>query len=209
VAKYFIDCEFIESGPHYPIDLISIGIVCEDGRELYLLNYDCDWSRANDWVKENVLSQVPEKPLPMYGLDESYRQGYWNKGAIADKVAQFCGCTKTHKKNPTPEEIKREVIVNYTLKPDTPKPEFWGEWCSYDWVVFCQLFGTMMDLPKGFPMRCRDIIQWAEDHLGVSSDLLPPSLETEGNHNALLGAKTVRNRYLWLQEKQNNLKASN
>ena len=82
------------------------------------------------------------------------------------------------------------------LQESTP-PNFWGEWPSYDWVVFCQLFGTMMELPAGFPMRCNDIVQLAE-HIGLTSDDLPPSLETDGNHNALLGAKTVRMRYDWL-----------
>ena len=57
--KYFFDTEFIEDGK--TIDLISIGIVAEDGRELYLLNYDCDHSMASDWVKANVLNYLPEK----------------------------------------------------------------------------------------------------------------------------------------------------
>ena len=47
--KYFIDCEFIE-GFHKPlfgkrrhfIDLISIGIVCEDGREYYAISKEFD-----------------------------------------------------------------------------------------------------------------------------------------------------------------------
>lgn len=57
----------------------------------------------------------------------------------------------------------------------------------------------MTDLPEGFPKRCRDVIQYAEDDLGISADDLPPSLETDGNHHALLGAKTVRRKYLWLK----------
>jgi hypothetical protein len=46
---YWLDTEFIEDG--VTIDLISIGIVAEDGRELYLLNWECDYSKASDWVK--------------------------------------------------------------------------------------------------------------------------------------------------------------
>lgn len=183
---YWLDCEFIESSFYHPIDLVSIGIVAEDGREYYALNYDCDWNRANDWVKQNVLTQLPEKPLPQvyatrkqFQSSEAYQQGWRNRDSIAEEIIKF-------------------VYFNGHL--DT-SPQFWGEWCSYDWVVFCQLFGTMEDLPKGFPMRCRDIIQWAEDHLGLSSGDLPPSLETDGNHNALLGALSVRDRYYWLQEK--------
>ena len=50
--KYFFDTEFIEY-PH-TIDIISIGIVDEDGRELYLESNEVDWSKANQWVLDNV-----------------------------------------------------------------------------------------------------------------------------------------------------------
>jgi hypothetical protein len=62
-------------------------------------------------------------------------------------------------------------------------PEFWGYYADYDWVVFAQIFGTMMDLPKGFPMYCRDLKQWLDD-LGN-----PILQECEGEHNALSDAK--------------------
>jgi hypothetical protein len=64
--RYWLDTEFIEDGK--TIDLISIGIVCEDGREFYAVNNECHWYRANDWVLENVL-------LPM-GID---RQGWMER----------------------------------------------------------------------------------------------------------------------------------
>jgi hypothetical protein len=53
--KYFIDCEFIENGSMAPIELLSIGIVAEDGRWFYGENGDADFLAANDWVKANVL----------------------------------------------------------------------------------------------------------------------------------------------------------
>ncbi len=39
------------------------------------------------------------------------------------------------------------------------KIEFYAYYADYDWVVFCQLFGKMIDLPKGFPMYCIDLKQ--------------------------------------------------
>lgn len=142
--KYFLDTKFIEDGK--TIDLISIGLVCEDGREYYALNYDCDWHRANNWVKQNVLSQLPKMPLPQtyatrkaFQSSEAYQQGWRNRSLIADEIIEFCSVDS--------------------------KPEFWGYYADYDWVVFCQLFGMMMDLPEEFPMYCRDIKQWA-DQLG-------------------------------------------
>lgn len=188
MKKYFLDTEFIEDGK--TIDLISIGIVCEDDRELYLINYDCDYSKANQWVRDNVIKNLPPKPVQQ--LDLEVNQIWKTKKQIAEAVLDFIkGSEYPH------DYLTYEEKLALYLPPQN-QPQFWGEWCSYDWVVFCQLFGTMMDLPKGFPMRCNDVIQYAETHLGIKSQFLPESMETEGNHNALLGAKTVRQRYYYL-----------
>ena len=45
--RYYLDTEFIEDGK--TIDLISIGLVSEDGREYYAINYNCDFSKASEW----------------------------------------------------------------------------------------------------------------------------------------------------------------
>jgi DNA repair ATPase RecN len=39
------------------------------------------------------------------------------------------------------------------------KPKFYGYYSDYDWVVFCWLFGKMIDLPEGFPKYCIDLKQ--------------------------------------------------
>lgn len=56
---YCYDTEFLEDG--HTIDLISIGIVCEDGREYYAINSDADWDRIrkDDWLMENVVAHLP------------------------------------------------------------------------------------------------------------------------------------------------------
>lgn len=55
--RYFYDTEFIEDGE--TIELISIGIVSEEGREFYAVSTDFDATRANPWVRENVLDKLP------------------------------------------------------------------------------------------------------------------------------------------------------
>lgn len=57
--RYFFDTEFIEDGT--TIDLVSIGIVAEDGREYYAISTDADLHRANPWVQENVLPKLPPR----------------------------------------------------------------------------------------------------------------------------------------------------
>lgn len=65
-------------------------------------------------------------------------------------------------------------------------PEFWGYFADYDWVVFCWLWGAMVQLPKTFPMYCMDLKQEAK-RLGVKpKDLVPPSPNA---HNALADAR--------------------
>src|SRR4051812_12087398 len=55
--KFFLDTEFIEDG--VTIDLISIGIVAEDGREYYAVSSEFDPTKASQWVKDNVLVHLP------------------------------------------------------------------------------------------------------------------------------------------------------
>lgn len=77
--KYFYDTEFLEDGK--TIDLISIGIVAEDGREYYAVNTEADWDRINKhpWLPANVVAQLPDP------ADEGWKY----KARIAREVAAF------------------------------------------------------------------------------------------------------------------------
>lgn len=76
-ARYFYDCEFIEDGR--TIDLISIGIVCDDGREYYAVSSEFDPARAGKWVAAHVL---PHLPRP---ADNAWR----SRATIRDDVLAF------------------------------------------------------------------------------------------------------------------------
>lgn len=138
--RFWFDTEFIEDGA--TIDLISIGIVSEDGREYYAERRECDLSRAVPWVQQNVIPHLTGETKPA--------------AQIRDEIVAFAG----------------------------EKPEFWAYYCSYDWVALCQLFGRMIDLPRGWPMFCRDLKQAAMDRGN------PKLLEQTGTeHNALEDAR--------------------
>ena len=80
--RYFYDSEFIEDG--VTIELVSIGIVAEDGREYYAVSTGFDASRANQWVKDNVLNKLP-----------SPGDAAWKSPAtIRDEVVEFFGSDK-------------------------------------------------------------------------------------------------------------------
>lgn len=141
--RIFLDTEFMEDGK--TIELLSIGLVREDGAYLYLENSEADHSKANAWVLANVLPKLGRGPRK-------------TRAEITQAVLVFVGA----------------------------EPEFWGYYCAYDWVVICQLFGTMMDLPKGWPMFCRDVQQ-----LFLEGDADLP-VQEGGEHNALDDALWIR-----------------
>jgi len=151
--KYFLDTEFIE-GFHKPlfgkkrhfIDLISIGIVCEDGREYYAISNEFRTKDADDWVKKNVISKLDSKNTFRSGLiTPTMRMAgpVWKSNEqIRKDLLTFFGCWRDQLFWRAPEGI-----------------EVYGYYADYDWVLFCSLFGRMIDLPKGFPMYCIDIKQ--------------------------------------------------
>ncbi|MGB1215062.1 MAG: 3'-5' exoribonuclease domain-containing protein [Pikeienuella sp.] len=84
--------------------------------------------------------------------------------------------------------MPREQIAKSIKSFAGGSPEFWGYYADYDWVVLCQLYGTMMDLPDGWPMYCRDLKQLMD----AVGDTKSP-LQNETEHNALSDA-------IWMKE---------
>jgi hypothetical protein len=64
VYRYFYDCEFIEDGRS--IDLVSIGVVDEHGREFYAISTEFDARAAVPWVRRNVLDRLPSPGDPAW-----------------------------------------------------------------------------------------------------------------------------------------------
>lgn len=156
--RYWMDTEFIDDGK--TIDLISIGIACEDGRELYLESADFDRGKASQWVRENVLTHL--------------RGGEcrWTLRSI------------------------RVTLRDFFDVEEYGKPELWG-WCAgYDFVAFCQIFGTMMDVPDGYPHYIHDL-QQELDRIGLEDSDLPPQKGTA--HNALEDARYIKKLWKWLE----------
>jgi hypothetical protein len=171
--KYFFDTEFIEDGK--TIDLISIGIVAEDGREFYGINWNCKFELADDWVKENVIASLPFQPLDYPKNNNRYN--WYTKSHLTYSVAEFFGCEYSGS--------------SYKLKINEEIPEIWADFCSYDWVALCQLFGKMIDLPKRFPYYCNDIQQLIRTN---NKQINLPDQKI-GIHNALDDARYVKQLY--------------
>lgn len=160
--RYWLDTEFIEDGR--TIDLVSIGLVADDGREFYAEVDGVDLSKASDWVKENVIahlwSQQPDKREGNVWIRDGGSGGLLSRQHIAREIEVFCD-------------------------PATyGKPEVWAYYADYDWVALCQLFGRMIDLPKGWPMFAMDVKQLA---VSLGDPRLPP--EGKDEHHALADAR--------------------
>ena len=161
--KYFYDTEFIDDGR--TIELISIGVAAEDGREYYGISSEFNPDRAGRWVRTNVLPKLP-------------REGRKSRALIAQEI--------------------RGLVLGALPWPSR-RPEFWAYFADYDWVVFCQLYGRMIELPEGFPMYCNDLKQLMHER-HIDKDDLPQ--QSEGSeHDALADARWVRSAWLWIHRR--------
>jgi len=70
--KYWIDTEFIER-PHC-IDLISVGLVAEDGREFYAESNEVDWSKASLWTLQHVRPQLEGDGMSLEAMGYAVRR---------------------------------------------------------------------------------------------------------------------------------------
>ncbi len=91
--KYWIDTEFISKS--YSIDLVSIGVVAENGREFYAESSEVDWSKASAWTIENVRPQLDGKGMSREAIgyrlheftDGDERPVFWGYFPAFDWVA--------------------------------------------------------------------------------------------------------------------------
>jgi len=180
--RYFIDTEFLEGtqktffGKTKPtIDLISIGMVDENGREFYAISKDFNlketWNRWQQrtgegdrnnieprlyWIRENVLKSIwKDLKNPVQDIEDAEYDKF-NYRSMKYYIKKY---GKTNK------QIAKEVKdfcykgCNWNYPNKENEIEFYAYFADYNWVAFCWLFGNMMNLPNGFPMYCKDLKQ--------------------------------------------------
>ncbi|WP_435111349.1 3'-5' exoribonuclease domain-containing protein [Nocardiopsis synnemataformans] len=164
--RVFYDTEFIERGADHPLHLISIGMVADDGRELYAVNADMDQDlvRTHPWVGKHVWPHLPlAQPWP------GTRGGSHPRLDLDD-----------------PDVRPRAQITRLVedFLSHTPDVELWAWYGAYDHVVLAQLWGTMTQLPGHVPMWTNDLKQEAHR---LGNPRLPE--QPEGEHHALADAR--------------------
>lgn len=171
--RLYYDTEFIDDGR--TIDLVSIGVVAEDGQEYYAVSSQFDrWKfGTSKWLINNVLPSLPttwkipwipheqlETTIILPGIDLC-DPCVKTRGEIADDVSRF--------------------IRSYVA------PELWAWYAAYDHVALAQLFGRMTQLPDDIPMYTNDLKQ---ECVRLGDPQVPE--QHRGQHNALEDARHNR-----------------
>jgi hypothetical protein len=191
---YYVDSEFIDDGK--TVDLISIGIVCEDGRELYLQSSEFNIDKASQWVKDNVIMHldlcpyIQQPPGPLYSLGTLYgAQAQHRKGQCVDQIYGLRHRCPWR----TRAQMRRDLLGFFGFSSGTPEGiELRGWITAYDYVAFAQVFGTMLDVPAGLPHYIHEL-QAILDAQGITDDMLPP--QEAGLHRAIDDARHIKR--LW------------
>lgn len=165
--RIFYDTEFIDDGR--TIDLISIGMVAEDGRELYAVSAEFDQAALSrsGWLVDNVWSSLP----------------------IIEKAPGELGIGRLDVDHPDvhPRAQIARMVAEFILT--TPNPQLWAYYSAYDHVALAQLWGPMINLPRGIPMQSDDIVTAAK-LAGLTPRDMPK--QADGHHNALADARHNR-----------------
>ena len=69
--RYFLDTKHTDDGERF--ELISIAVVCEDGREYYAAVEGYDGTAVTPWIAENVLPKLPPLGDPLWKSREQIR----------------------------------------------------------------------------------------------------------------------------------------
>ncbi|MEU6376775.1 3'-5' exoribonuclease [Streptomyces sp. NPDC046909] len=179
--RIYYDTEFLEDGK--TIELISIGMVAEDGRELYAVNEDISKDPLHErickhqWLMENVVPHLPlatgsTKSHGRMSMSMAYR-GFFNLDMTSNAVM--------------PLRMIRNAVRDFVLGTDPdqlPHVELWAWYGAYDHVALAQLFGRMINLPEGMPMWTNDLRQ---ECARLGNPPLPE--QPDGVHNALADAR--------------------
>ncbi len=165
--KVFFDTEF--TGLHKATTLISIGLVAETGETFYAELTDYDRSQVNDWIKENVISKL----LNGKSLE---------KGGDPTVVVDMSG-------------LKMMLTDWFSMFDE--KVEIWSDCLSYDWVLFCEIFGHAFNIPSNIFYIPFDICTLMQVK-GIDPDISRENFafgedctEMKAKHNALWDAQVI------------------
>lgn len=156
------------TGLHQKTTLISIGLIAESGETFYAELTDYDQSQIDGWLRDNVISKLV---LPNEG------NGVGVDGFVGDT------------------NFIRQNLESWFSQFD--HVEMWSDCLSYDWVLFCQIFGHAFNIPKNVYYIPFDICTLFKAK-GIDSDISREKYgcgehyEEMQKHNALWDARVIK-----------------
>jgi hypothetical protein len=186
-TKIFFDTEF--TGLHQNTTLISIGLIAETGQTFYAELNDYDKSQVDEWVQNNVIKNLLMSE-PKEGEEEPF-------SAIR------------HYDNPVGNDLYKSYSVQLRCNKETlkfelgkwlsqfDKVEMWGDCLSYDWVLFCQIFGGALNIPKNvyyipFDLSTLFKIKKIDPDINREKFALGEYYSEMPKHNALWDARLIK-----------------
>lgn len=175
--RIYYDTEFVDDG--ITIDLISIGMVAEDGSNYYAIEDNprtIQRAVEHPWLQKNVVPYLPIKVL-----DQSYGE-IWAPDRYG-RVVCFSNTWEWDRDHPAFHYVKtRKEIASEVLQflRNFENTELWAWYGAYDHVILAQLFGSMINLPTGVPRYTNDL----KSETVRLGDIRVPE-QTVGLHNAL------------------------
>lgn len=122
--------------------LISLGIVADSGEEFYAEFTDFNYTQIDEFHRTVI--------FPNLFIDKFPKKEAFQWFTVADPGGTT-SCTvimpeegSVYVKGGTQTIVKQ--LIGW-LDGFKEKVRFYGDTCSYDWVLFCQMFGGAMELP--------------------------------------------------------------
>lgn len=165
--KVFFDCEF--TGLHQKTTLISIGCVAEDGDTFYAEFTDYNRKYVDAWIDENVIANLDHPP-----------ELHW-------PTRQHSNCL-TGTKGIISVELRRWLTEKGPV-------EMWSDCLAYDWVLFCDLFGSAFNIPKNvyyIPFDLATLLKLNDIDPDINREDLSELDEAPRKHNALWDARLIK-----------------
>lgn len=146
----YFDTEF--TGLKKNTNLISIGIIAEDGYKFYAENVDIIPEvlvRVDPWIKKNVIDRT------IMGGDRELESSLLDDSTITTVIRGM-------------SDIKNQLSKWLRQFSDV---QFISDVCHYDFVLLIDIFGTAFDLPMNVSPTCYDINQDIAKFYGITQKL--------------------------------------
>lgn len=184
--RAFLDTEF--TGLHKNTTLVSLGICYDDGSEFYAEFTDYDKSQVDNWLNTNVVSNLHLDFLGEKGCIVEDEKRMYIRGPKDYVVKELLNWNERVLK------LSEKVDANKSECQFFNQLEIWSDCLAYDWVLFCDLFGGALKLPKNIYYIPFDICALFKTS-GIDPDVSREDfaeLSSDFKHHALFDARVIK-----------------